>query len=490
MREKTEDQTRASVVVVGGGPTGMFLATELALANVNVVVLERRPDPVAQARALSMQPRSIELLALRGMIDRFLDQGVKVPTGHYAALDSRLDFTRLDSSCPYGLLIPQNQTESLLEARAIELGADIRRGWLVESVREDNDGVTVRGIGIDGNFTINASYVVGADGARSLVRQQCGIGFPGTPTSMTFYFGDVFIERNSMPVDGRFQIRTAAGIMEGFPKSDGRHRIVFIDPERLHTPLTSPVTLEEMQQGASRIMGSDTTLRDPTWMSRFGNETRLADRYRSGRIFLAGDSAHIHLPAGGQGMNTGLQDAMNLGWKLAAAINCWAPDSLLDSYDAERRPVGRQLIENTKAQGALIKTLMRDGDALWNAFNALLDIPATNLHVATMITALDTVYPAPLAEIVSTPANQWTGRRLRDTTLRMDDGTEVTLYSLLRAGEWVYLTLDRDNVPPPEFSIPTDRLRALAVTVIDAGSELRRLNSVLVRPDGHIAYAV
>jgi len=475
------------IVIVGGGPTGWMLANELALRAVNVVVVEKRLETVPQSRALSMHPRSIEVLALRNIADRFVERGVQAPTSHYASLDTRLDFTQLPTSFPFNLLIPQTTTERLLEERAVELGVDIRRGWDVATVEDNGDGVRLTGRTQDDDFVIDARYVVGTDGARSLVRDQSGIGFPGNENTMSIYFGDVFMEGTGVPATGRFQRRTRSGIIEGFPMPDGRRRIVVIDAERLSVPAYTPVTIEEMQDGARRIMGEDVTLRDPSWMSRFGNETRLADQYRRGRAFLAGDAAHIHLPAGGQGMNTGLQDAMNLGWKLAGVVRGLAPESLLDSYHRERRPIGERLVANTLAQGALIRNFLSEGDALWNAFSELLELPVANRYVTEMITALDTRYPDPLPGFGD--SGSWTGARLQDTLLTRADGSDTTLFAMLHDGAWIDLRV-ADTAPSPlPQGFATEWVKPVAIRPPAPDSQLAGLASVLVRPDGHVAYA-
>jgi hypothetical protein len=210
------------------------------------------------------------------------------------------------------------------------------------------------------------------------------------------YFGDVALTGG--PSEGSFSVRNENGAVYAAAVGGGRYRIIFIDPARFLVPLSTPVTIEEMQDGARRIIGPDAVISDPSWMSRFGNETRLAERYRRGRIFLAGDAAHIHSPSGGQGMNTGLQDAMNLGWKLAGVVRGLAPETLLDTYEPERRPGGVQLIENTLAQGAISCAFGPEGVALRATMNQLLAIPTVNRQIAGRINALDIGYPEPLAE--------------------------------------------------------------------------------------------
>ncbi|RKH12759.1 monooxygenase [Corallococcus sp. CA047B] len=478
------------VAVVGGGPTGLMVACELALAGVRVQVFERRAEPVRESRALTLHPRSLEVLALRGLETRFLERGRPLPTGHFAMLDTRLDFSVLDTRFPYTLFIPQAVTEALLEARARELGVAVRRGHTVEALRQDADGMELEGASEAGAFRVRARFVVGADGARSAVRRLTGIAFPGTDVTRTAVLGDVTLGAPpSQPAIG--VTNTRGGVMV-VPMAPGIHRIVVNDPLREQVPLREPVTLDELRESVTRIVGTDFGMKDPRWLSRFGNETRLADRYRDGRVLLAGDAAHIHFPAGGQGLNVGLQDAMNLGWKLAAVVKEGAPDTLLDSYSRERRPVGDALIRNTLAQTALIGAT-QETLALRALMSDLLRAPKLNREFADSISALDVGYaalevPAPQVDAPLLP--EWSGRRLNDLALRKDDGTDVPLYSALHPGRWVLLELGDDSraLPRWEPGWPPNvtHLRARAPA---ARAELKDVGGMLVRPDGHVGWA-
>lgn len=480
-------ESQVDVAIVGGGPTGLLLASELALAGLRVTVLERRLERVPESRALSMLARSVEILGIRGIADRFIDRGRPLPTSHFANLNTRLNFSVLESGFPFGLVIEQRVTEELLEERALEIGARLHRGARVMTVIETENGVRVSGFLNDNKFAIDAQYVVGADGARSIVRQQAGIAFPGTECISSYYFGDVRLA--GAPQQGRFSIQSEVGGVEVFPIADGRSRVIFIDPSRYSVPVSTPVTLEEMQDGARRIIGGNTTVSDPSWLSRFGNESRLADSYRRGRIFLAGDAAHIHLPAGGQGMNTGLQDSMNLGWKLAGVLRGLAPEALLDSYHAERHPVGKQLIDNTLAQSAILSHFGHEGLALQKFMNQLLENPSINHYVAGIITALDIHYPDPLLGMKAVGRNEWVGRRLADAKLRLQNGTVTSLYGLLNRGNWIDLRFDKSPASPLPSGIDPNWIQAAEAKLLDRSSSLRGVTQILVRPDGHAAFA-
>ncbi|WP_033288887.1 FAD-dependent monooxygenase [Amycolatopsis jejuensis] len=451
------------VVISGAGPAGLLLASELALAGVRVRVLERLTARHEQSRALTLHPRSIEILDLRGIAGRFLDAGHTLPGWHFASLPTRLDFSSLETRHGYTLFLAQAQTERLLEERARELGVEVAYGHEVVSVAQDENGVDVVVTGPDGEATLRAAYVVGCDGARSRVRESAGIGFPGSDTTVTGMLGD-------------FTTVDAAAIAEGggplmiVPLSDGATRFVVVDPDRMHVPTSEPVTFEEFRAAVVRMTGQSFGIAEPRWLSRFGNATRLAETYRAGRVFLAGDAAHIHFPAAGQGLNVGLQDAMNLGWKLAAEINGWAPPGLLDTYHAERHPVGKSVTDNTLSQVLLLELLLvpqyqRPVAALRDLLNDLLGIPEVNARLAGLVTALGTTYPSPDDPLI--------GTRMPDLDL---DGPGQRVSSLLHTGKFAYLT---SGAAP---AVPADRVTVAALP------EKWEAEEVLVRPDGHIAW--
>ncbi|MFG3100158.1 monooxygenase [Streptomyces sp. NPDC048182] len=474
------------VIVVGAGPTGLMLACELALAGVRPLVVERRPEPQRDSRALTLHPRSVELLDMRGLAPRFLAAGTTVPGWHFAGLRTRLDFAALDSRHAYTLFIAQARTEALLAERAGELGVEILRGHETVDVRQDSDGVEVDVRGPGGRRTLRAAYAVGCDGGRSLVRTAAGIGFPGTDETLTGVLGDFATVDRDDPGLKRAQ---AKGVLVA-PLEDGFTRLVYLDPARMRVPSGEPVTLEEFRTSLTGLCGSDCGVGGPRWLSRFGNASRLAERYRAGRILLAGDAAHIHFPAAGQGLNTGLQDAANLGWRLAAEINGWAPPGLLDGYDAERRPVGAAVVENTEVQTLLAElTLVPQYERPAAALRAMLDeflgMAEVNRNLAARVSALGTAYPARRPD-----ADPLEGRRMPDIGLTVAGSSATRVYELTGRGRFVLLKLtEGDEALPPAVEAGWGgRVEAVTVTGWDHHPELAGVSEVLVRPDGHVAW--
>ncbi|WP_113447873.1 FAD-dependent monooxygenase [Rhizobium cremeum] len=471
------------VIIVGAGPVGLWLACELRLAGVDVLVLERRTERSQQSRALTIHGRSIELFALRGLEKHFLDAGRPIPSGHFGVLDTRLDFSTFDSHFPFTLYLPQSDTEAKLEERAIELGARVLRGESVTGIEEQDGQVLV-----SMDRAVHAcAYLVGADGARSIVRESAGIPFSGAPARHTMMLADVVLA--APPARSVLSTVNENGCAMVAPLGDGQHhRIVLVDPLRSHVARTEPVTLEEVTQSARRILGSDFGARDPIWMSRFADETRLADSYRRGRILLAGDAAHIHAPAGGQGMNVGLQDAMNLGWKLAMVVRGQAPASLLDSYGEERRPVGEGLYKNTLAQVALMTEFNPATLALRDALNGLLQIPAVNQRLAAELSGFGVRYGRTDTDVVGTDHSK-AGTSVGDVELVLDDGSETTLYRLMQDGRWLDLSLQ-----PGIRAARPGWLREENVTTISAKMKsvppadlpMGQPVAMTIRPDGYL----
>jgi 2-polyprenyl-6-methoxyphenol hydroxylase-like FAD-dependent oxidoreductase len=344
------------VLIVGAGPTGLLLAGDLAAAGVAVTVLERRAQESELSRAFAVHARTLEALDSRGLADELIATGHTVSRiGLFDPVD--LDLSRLPSRFPFLLVTPQHHTERLLERRARELGVHINGGSEVTGVRQDADRVELDVRMADGSVQVRrGSYAVGADGVHSAVRRALGLPFPGRSVLRSVMLADVRL------ADPPADILRANASKEGFafiaPFGDGWFRIIAWNRED-QVPDSEPVGLEEVRGVTRQALGTDFGMHDPRWMSRFHNDERQVPRYRSGRVFLAGDAAHVHSPAGGQGMNTRMQDAANLGWKLAAVVRGWADDALLDTYHAERYPVGRRVVR--MSHGLLRVGLLQPG---------------------------------------------------------------------------------------------------------------------------------
>jgi 2-polyprenyl-6-methoxyphenol hydroxylase-like FAD-dependent oxidoreductase len=473
------------VVIVGGGPCGLWLACELALAKVKVAVLERRAGPVAHSRALTVHSRTLEVFAMRGIVDRFVSRGRPVSTYHYGGLDTKLDVSVFDTRFPYTLLLPQSTTEQLLEEHALELGVDIKHGHFVEALKQHAQSVIIEGRVGESPFRIATDYVVGADGTRSVVRRAAEIAFSGYSARHTLMLGDVILD--APPPPPIVTIVNDAGSLYLAPSGDGvHHRLGVIDATSWHTARPDPLSLPELAEAVSRIAGTDFRSRDPIWLSRFTDETRLADRYRKGRIFLVGDAAHMNVPMGGQGMNVGIQDAMNLGWKLASVVLGTAPGELLDTYERERRPVGESVHRDTLAQFALFTAFDPPTQALRQVFEGVLHVPEINERLAEHLCGFAVTYPEPLPS----PCPEWeywqglSGRRLPDLDLVLEDGSEATLFRLLEDGDWVQVQL------APGLEILRDPFFVANGNVSDGADNVLRgkFDSVLVRPDGYLAH--
>ncbi|MFE4454839.1 FAD-dependent monooxygenase [Streptomyces sp. NPDC056796] len=464
------------VVVAGGGPVGLWLAGELRRAGVTVAVIESRTERDSRSRALTVHPRTIETFASRQVHASFVGEGVPLPGGHFGVLDSRLDFRRLPSPFPHTLALPQERTEALLEQQALALGADILRGHEVTGFTDGPDAIAVHVAGPDGPGTLRAAYLVGCDGTRSTVRAAAGIDFPGTPSTVLGWLGDVVLDEPPAPGSSWFG---PAGTLMAVPMPGGLHRLVGILPRDLNTTRPGDLTLEELRENVAAVAGTDFRMRDAVWLSRFGNATRLAARYRQGRVFLAGDAAHQHFPAGGVGMNVGIQDAANLAWKLAAVLNGWAPDTLLDTYHAERHPVGIDLTEASRAQVALMTAFTSDGLSLRGLLARLItDLPELNDRLAAQVSSLSVTYPP-----VGAGPHPLTGTRAPDLAL---DGTG--LFALLRADAYLLLDLTGDaDRPLDRFARSGLRVHSGALRL--PAADWAGVRAALIRPDGHVAWA-
>jgi 2-polyprenyl-6-methoxyphenol hydroxylase-like FAD-dependent oxidoreductase len=409
------------------------------------------------------------------MLAPFQSQGRPIQAGHFSGIP--LDFSQFDTRYPYTLALLQARVERLLEARLVELGGRVQWSSEITGFDQDDAGITVR---VDDSRQIRADYLVGCDGGRSAVRKLAGIDFPGTSATMTSLLGDV--ELTEPPTETYFQERAEQGDFSVFAFEPGWYRVMVQDYDRVLDRQTK-VSFDDLRSAMVRVAGTDFGMHSPRWVSHFGDAARLAGRYRSGRVLLAGDAAHIHFPAGGQGMNTGMQDAVNLGWKLALVVTGRAPEALLDSYETERRPVADRVLRNTRAQ-TLLGRPGPHADALRETVAALVETDAANDTLGTMISALDLKYPIG-------DEHPLLGRRVPDLDLKTANGT-VRLYELLHRGRPILLDFDgrlgsalegwTDRVDRIEAIRPTDRWAIPAVGDIPASAAL------LVRPDGYVAW--
>jgi 2-polyprenyl-6-methoxyphenol hydroxylase-like FAD-dependent oxidoreductase len=388
-----------------------------------------------------------------------------------------------DTRFPFTLLLPQATTVALLEERALELGVEIRRGHFVEAAKSCPDGVVLEGQNGEASFRFSARYAVGADGARSLVRRAAGIDFAGHPAQHAFMLAEVVLD--APPAQPLVTMVNEAGALIVVPRGDGVHHRVVVDAPVAVAP-SEPVSLVELAATAARIAGTNFRPRNPIWLTRFTDETRLAQRYRKGRIILAGDAAHIHAPMGGQGLNVGIQDAMNLGWKLANVLCGNASEALLDTYERERWPVGEILRRNTLAQVALFCRFDPSALALRSTFENFLHVPEINRQLAAEGSGFGVSYPDPL--FLPDPGwehrNGVSGQRLPDMDLVLEDGSRTALYRFLEDGRWVQLQCapDKESLPNAE--------RITSVNLAPEGNDglLADLASALVRPDGYLAH--
>src|SRR5918998_16511 len=460
------------VLVVGAGPTGLLLAGDLARVGVGCTVLERRAEESNLTRAFAVHARTLELLDARGLADDLVATGARVG-GLRVFGQLEVDLSRLSSRFPYVLVTPQYNTEGVLEEHASTLGARIVRGAEVVSLRQDNDGVELDVRYEDGTLgTQGSTYAVGTDGVHSKVRQALGLPFPGHSAVQSVMLADV--QLGEAPEEVLTVNATGDGFSFLAPFGDGWFRVIAWDRRR-QLPDDAPVELDEIRDITQRVLGTDYGMHNPRWMSRFHSDERQVTKYRVGRVFLAGDAAHVHSPAGGQGMNAGLQDAANLGWKLAAAVHGWAPVGLLDSYHTERYPVGRAVL---RGSGALLRLALAQSQATraarWLLANVVGRFGSPPAFVSRAVSGIGIAYAAPRG------AHRLAGRRAPDVRLTSGKGGKTRLYEVLRGGKFVLLTPEGAGADighrwagRVDFATPADAT----------------LPMMLVRPDGYVAWA-
>jgi 2-polyprenyl-6-methoxyphenol hydroxylase-like FAD-dependent oxidoreductase len=461
------------VVIVGAGPTGLMLAGELALSGAHVIVLERRTDhTLVGSRAAGMTPRTIEVLDQRGIVDRFLTEGRIIDVGPgFSALT--MDLRGLPTRHSYVLGLLQYRVERILADWVAELGVTIRYGCEVVGVSQDSDGVDVT---LTDGTSLRGAYAVGCDGGRSTIRKSTGIAFPGWEPSTSCLVADV--EMTDEPPWGMHR----DGGHHSFFKFDGEDtiRVTVTEPDIGNT---GQPALADISAALRYVRGTDYGLHRATWISRFTDTTRQAATYRDRRVLLAGDAAHIHFPIGGQGLNTGIQDAVNLGWKLGHVVTGTSGPQLLDTYHAERHPVGARVLHTTMAQTALNSPGART-DALRDIMTDILAMDEPRARIAALMSGLDIRYDlgdeSPLV-----------GRRAPDLDLDTAEDGRTRLFTLLHQGHGILLTSGLS--PAADMTPWADRVRTIAACptqtwCLPVLGEVPAPRTALIRPDGYIAW--
>jgi 2-polyprenyl-6-methoxyphenol hydroxylase-like FAD-dependent oxidoreductase len=465
------------VIIVGAGPTGLMLACELRLAGIRARVLERLPKPTGLSKALGLSGRAVDLLEHRGLLERFKahEPAAAVPIAglfHFGGIP--IDVPRLKGSPPKFLFVLQAVTERLLAERADELGVEICRGHELIDLEQDGERVRLNTAMPDGERSIDARFVVGCDGGRSVVREMAGIGFPGTSPTRLLRLGDVkFGDLRDEPV------RWQAGRPPFPPLDDGYFRVITVEAYPTDFDRDLPMTLDELRDSVRRTMGRDVPMTEARWLSRFTNASRQADAYRKGRVLLAGDAAHIQLPAGGPGLSTGLNDAANLGWKLAAEIQGWAPVGLLDTYHTERHPAGARVLMHTRAQDALLAPGVHT-PALRELFAELMQDDQTLQRIVDLLQGNDVRYP--MTE--DGDAHPLTGRWAPELTVVARD-VRMRLPQLMHRVRGVLLDFRDSHTLRSQVAGWSDRID-VTTAECPAGAPA---DAFLIRPDGYVAWA-
>jgi 3-(3-hydroxy-phenyl)propionate hydroxylase len=463
--------TEHAVVIGGGGPTGLMLAGELALAGVDVAIVERRASQdLTGLRAGGLHSRTIEILDQRGIADRFLSQGQVAQVAGFAWI--RLDISDFPTRHPYGLALWQNQIERILADWVGELRVPIYRGREVMGIAQDDTGVD---IDLADGQRLRAEYLVGCDGGRSLIRKAAGIDFPGWDPTISCLIAEVEVAE-----EPNWGLRRDDKGIHSFSRLEGGPVRVMVT-ER-HVRQTSAPTLRDLSEALIAVYGTDYGIHSPTSISRFTDMARQAASYRVRRVLLAGDAAHVHPPMGGQGLQIGVQDAVNLGWKLAQVVKQTSPESLLDTYHAERHPIAARVLRNTMAQTALLRFDDRI-EALRDAVSELLSMDEPRKRFAAMMSSLDIRYD--FGE-----GHKLLGRRMPDLDLVTADGT-LRVFTLLHDARPVLLNFGE----PGGFDITpwADRVHSIDVKYVGMWElpvvgAVAAPTAVLIRPDGYVAW--
>ncbi len=461
-----------AVVIVGGGPTGLMLAAELALARVDVAIVERRASQnLAGSRAGGLHARTIEVLDQRGIADRFLAQGKALQIAGFAMIP--LDISDFPTRHNYGLGLWQVRIERILAAWVDELAVPIYRGREVTGFAQDDTGVDVE---LSDGRSLRAKYLVGCDGGRSLIRKKAGIDFPGWDPSVSYLIAEV-----EMTGEPELGIRRGDKGINGLGRlEDGKRvRALLIEQDVRHG---DEPTLSELREALIAVYGTDFGVHDVTFLSRFTDTTRQAASYRKRRVLLAGDAAHVHSPAGGQGLNIGVQDAVNLGWKLAQVVKGTSPESLLDTYQAERHPIAARVLRTTMAATALSRGDERT-NVLRETMSELLQIDEPRKRFAAMMSGLDIRYDLGAGHPLL-------GRRMPDLDLIGESGPR-RVFSLLYDARPVLLDLGEPgalDIAPWADRVRRIHARYAGVWELPVLGAVAAPTAVLIRPDGHVAW--
>jgi 2-polyprenyl-6-methoxyphenol hydroxylase-like FAD-dependent oxidoreductase len=467
------------VIVVGAGPVGLMLAGELRLGGVDVTVLERRTVPSGESRGLGFTALAMEIFNQRGLYAR-LANAEPARQGHFGGIP--LDFGVLEGAFFTVRGVFQYQVERILEDWAANLGACILRDHEVLDVTEQPGGIVAEISGSGGRSTAKAAFLVGCDGGHSTVRQRAGFDFTGTDATREMYLADVAGRHIKPRFIGE---RVPGGMAMSAPLEEGIDRIIVCEDGTPPSEGRQSVTFDQVADAWQRLTGESLHGAESRWVSAFTDAARQATQYRSGRALLAGDAAHIHLPAGGQGLSLGIADAANLGWKLAATIRGWAPDGLLDTYHSERHSVGARVLRNTLAQGMLYLN-GAEMEPLRSVLTEVVAIPDAARHLAGMVSGLDIRY-----DTGQSPAHPLGGRRMPDSELQLRDGSRTRVSARLHPARGVLISTADPAGIHSAIAGWQDRVDVVAVSAFPpaAAAGDRATTAALIRPDGYVAWA-